>query len=86
MLWVIFALISPLLWSINGIVNKFMISKITKSTFSFYILSTFVQTIVVILAVLFFPLNLSVLYNYSKRYFFTRYLCNGREPIVIKVL
>ena len=62
MLWVIFALISPLLWSINGIVNKFMISKITKSTFSFYILSTFVQTIVVILAVLFFPLNFD--FNY----------------------
>ena len=54
MLWVIFALITPLLWSANSVVNKFMLEKITKNVSSFYILSTFLQTIIVLFLVLFF--------------------------------
>ena len=56
MLWIIFALLTPLFWSINSIFYKILLNKVARNPFSFFVLLTVVHLpIILILALLFNP-------------------------------
>ena len=54
MLWLLFAFLSPLLWSMNSVLNKIMLSKIVKNPLSYFVLGNLIHTPLVFLAAFFF--------------------------------
>jgi uncharacterized membrane protein len=54
MLWLIFALLNPICWSVANIVNKIMVERVFKTPFAYFTMSLFSQVIATILIAIFF--------------------------------
>ncbi|MBI4174919.1 MAG: DMT family transporter, partial [Candidatus Aenigmarchaeota archaeon] len=57
MLWVIFALITPIMWALNDILDKFILTKRLRSAYTFNVLTMVFDAIPLVLIAAIFPIT-----------------------------